>query len=87
MTKIEAYKLLMSNLKVPGEWDSVLSDEFRKPYWKQLEEFLVQERSSQTIYPPESEVFSAFGLTPYQQVNVLLLGQDPYHQRNARRFR
>ncbi|MCZ2201151.1 MAG: uracil-DNA glycosylase [Cylindrospermopsis raciborskii PAMP2012] len=73
---------MISDLKVPGEWGSVLSDELQKPYWKQLGEFLVQERRSQTIYPPESEVFSAFELTPYQQVNVLLLGQDPYHQRN-----
>jgi len=73
---------MIFDLKVPGEWNSVLSDEFQKPYWKQLGEFLIQERSSQTIYPPESEVFSAFELTPYQKVNVLLLGQDPYHQRN-----
>lgn len=76
------FKSMISDLKVPGEWGSVLSDELQKPYWKQLGEFLVQERRSQIIYPPESEVFSAFELTPYQQVNVLLLGQDPYHQRN-----
>lgn len=72
----------MYDLKVPGEWNDILCDEFQKPYWQQLGDFLVQERRSQTIYPPHSEVFSAFELTPYQQIKVLLLGQDPYYQKN-----
>lgn len=53
--------------------------EISEPYWGQLQEFVRQEREQHTVYPPEAEVFSALHLTPYQDVKVLLLGQDPYH--------
>ncbi len=68
--------------KLPPSWHPVLAEEFDKPYFQQLQEFLQTERQSHTIFPPEEEVFSAFELTPYEQVNVLLLGQDPYHDDN-----
>jgi uracil-DNA glycosylase len=72
----------MLHLKLPVSWHSVLAEEFDKPYFRQLEDFLVEERQTQTIYPPETDVFSAFELTPYDEVRVLLLGQDPYHNEN-----
>lgn len=58
----------------------VIGDEFQKPYFNKLEEFVDGERQllPGAIFPPEDEVFSAFNLTPYNEVNVLLLGQDPY---------
>lgn len=72
----------MEITKLPMSWQVVLAEEFEKPYFKQLQGFLALERQTQTIYPPEEDVFSAFELTPYYDVKVLLLGQDPYHDDN-----
>ena len=72
----------MQITKLPISWQVVLAEEFEKPYFKQLQTFLTLERQTQTIYPPEEDVFSAFELTPYHDVKVLLLGQDPYHDEN-----
>lgn len=72
----------MTYHKATASWQAVLAEEFDKPYFRQLQDFLTEERQSHTIYPPEENVFSAFELTPYEQVNVLLLGQDPYHDEN-----
>ncbi len=65
--------------KLPATWRPVLADEIKKPYFLKLEKFLEEERRAHTVYPPEQEVFTALKLTPFEQVNVLLLGQDPYH--------
>lgn len=67
---------------LPADWHVLLADELEKPYFQELEAFLEQERQQHTIYPAEEDVFSALKLTPYEQVNVLLLGQDPYHNEN-----
>ncbi|GAA6616058.1 uracil-DNA glycosylase [Scytonema sp. NUACC26] len=68
--------------QLPTSWQTVLAEEFDKPYFQKLQDFLKEERQSYSIYPPEEDVFSAFELTPYEKVNVLLLGQDPYHDDN-----
>ncbi len=60
-------------------WRSVLEKELEKPYIAQLEHFVAEERENHQVFPPPSEVFAAFDLTPYENVRVLLLGQDPYH--------
>jgi uracil-DNA glycosylase len=65
--------------KLPASWQHVVGDEQDKPYFHKLTEFLDEEQQTHTVFPPEKEVFSALELTPYEQVNVLLLGQDPYH--------
>src|SRR5215472_5458709 len=70
------------NISLPDSWQAVLADEFNKPYFKHLEAFVDQERQTQTIFPPEQDVFNAFVYAPYEKVNVLLLGQDPYHDNN-----
>jgi uracil-DNA glycosylase len=67
---------------LPPSWQTVLGEEFEKPYFKQLDAFVTHERQTHTVYPPEKEVFSAFELTPYDQVRAVLLGQDPYHGPN-----
>jgi uracil-DNA glycosylase len=72
----------MTNPKLPPSWQNVLESEFEKPYFKTLQTFVEEERKKHTIFPPEEDVFSAFDLTPYDKVNVLLLGQDPYHDDN-----
>lgn len=60
-------------------WRPVLVAETEKPYWKELQTFVRDERRTFTIYPPDKEVFAALHLTPYEKVSVLILGQDPYH--------
>lgn len=68
------------NIEMPNDWRKVIGAEFDKDYFKTLSAFVDQERAAlpEQIYPPEEDVFSAFQLTPYHNVNVLLLGQDPY---------
>jgi uracil-DNA glycosylase len=63
---------------LPASWHTALSDEFRQPYWTNLQEFLAKEREGFTIFPAEEEVFTAFHFTPLESVRVLILGQDPY---------
>lgn len=65
--------------ELPGDWQAAVGDELTKPYFQQLREFVAEERRNYTVFPPESEVFTALALTPLAQVNALLLGQDPYH--------
>jgi len=69
---------LGSDLDMPG-WKDVLAEEWDKPYFKQLQSFLDEEYTSQIIYPARSEIGSAFKITAYENVKVVILGQDPYH--------
>jgi uracil-DNA glycosylase len=64
---------------LPRPWQPVVGEELTKPYFHGLQEFLARERAEYTIYPPAGEVYTALRLTPYSDVNVFLLGQDPYH--------
>jgi uracil-DNA glycosylase len=61
------------------DWNPVLRGEFDKSYWAELQQFVVTERDRATVYPPADEVFAALHLTPYADVKVVILGQDPYH--------
>lgn len=60
-------------------WRPVLATETDKPYWKNLQTFVREERTQYQVFPPDQEVFAALHLTPYEKVGVLILGQDPYH--------
>jgi uracil-DNA glycosylase len=60
-------------------WMKVMGDEFEKPYWQKLQAFLAEERANEEIFPPEEDVFNAFWYTPFDDVRVVILGQDPYH--------
>jgi len=63
-----------------ASWLEKLGPEFEKPYMRKLEDFLAKEiRSGQVIYPPFEWVFNAFCQTPFDQVKVVIMGQDPYH--------
>jgi uracil-DNA glycosylase len=64
---------------LPPSWQAVVGDERQKPYFRELDKFLDEERREHTVFPPHEEVFTALKLTPYDGVKVLLLGQDPYH--------
>jgi uracil-DNA glycosylase len=69
-------------ITLPESWQVVLAEELEKPYFKKLAEFVDEEHRMYTVFPPEDDVFNALNYTPYDQVNVLLLGQDPYHDDN-----
>lgn len=72
----------MNNIepKIESGWKQQLSGAFSDPTFAKLKEFLLEERSKgQTIYPPGSRIFAAFDLTPWKDVRVVILGQDPYH--------
>lgn len=68
-----------TNGRVKTDWNPLLRGEFDKPYWRDLQRFVAEERQQATVYPPADEVFAALHLTPYSQVRVVILGQDPYH--------
>lgn len=70
----------MSNVRIEESWKNVLSEEFEKPYFEALVNFIKKEKSAgKAIYPPGSLIFNAFNSTPFEQVKVVILGQDPYH--------
>jgi uracil-DNA glycosylase len=62
----------------PG-WLKLLGNEFQKDYFSRLKQFLVEEKLKYRVYPPGSRIFAAFDYTPFDQVKVVILGQDPYH--------
>ena len=65
---------------IGNDWDSILNEEFEKEYFKEIMEFIEEEYSSKTVYPPKDEIFNAFKFTPSSEVKVVILGQDPYHE-------
>ena len=69
-------------VKLGIDWDEILSDEFEKPYYLSLREFLKEEYKTKTIYPNMNNIFEALKLTSYKDTKVLILGQDPYHGEN-----
>lgn len=72
-----------NTVKLEPSWLNVLGREFDQPYMQQLREFLLQQKGAgRVIYPPSSQWFSAFNSTPFDQVRVVILGQDPYHGPN-----
>jgi uracil-DNA glycosylase len=69
----------MSEIRLHPSWKAVLSDEFKEPYFQSLISFVKQEYASTKVYPPGHLIFSALDHTPFQDVKVVILGQDPYH--------
>ena len=67
-------------VQIEASWKKELLEEFEKPYFLQIVEFLKREKAqNKIIYPPGSQIFNAFNTTPFDQVKVIILGQDPYH--------
>jgi uracil-DNA glycosylase len=68
------------DVKIEASWKEALQEEFCKPYFQQIVEFLkVEKTQGKIIYPPGSLIFNAFNTTPFGKVKVVLIGQDPYH--------
>jgi uracil-DNA glycosylase len=68
------------SIRIESSWKARLREEFAKPYFAQIKQFLATEKAAgKTIYPPGPQIFSAFDHTPFEAVRVVILGQDPYH--------
>lgn len=67
---------------VGNNWDNVLQEEYHQEYFKKTVDFINKEYQQKTIYPPKSKILRALTLTDYNQVKVVILGQDPYHGEN-----
>lgn len=65
-----------------NSWGSLLAEEFTKPYFKELEQFLQQEYIKYKVHPEAKQIFNAFHYTSYEEVKIVILGQDPYHGPN-----
>lgn len=66
-------------VRLDNDWDLLLEGEFQKAYYLELREFLKQEYKTRTVYPSAYDIFNALKSTPYKEVKVVILGQDPYH--------
>ena len=64
---------------ISNDWLGVLREEFGKPYYRKLHEIVLKEYHTRRIYPAPDDIFNAFHLTPFHEVKVVILGQDPYH--------
>ena len=65
--------------QIHESWKSALQEEFSKPYFSELKKFLLDEKQKYPVYPPGPLIFGAFNQTPFDEVKVVILGQDPYH--------
>ena len=65
---------------IGNRWDELLAGEWEKPYYRELRSFLIEEYKSGTVYPPAADIYNALRLTDYDDVKVVILGQDPYHE-------
>ena len=63
------------------DWETIINDEKQKDYYKDLKKFIDTQYKQETIYPPKDKIFSAFSLSSYENLKVVILGQDPYHQK------
>ncbi|HIB47829.1 MAG TPA: uracil-DNA glycosylase [Flavobacteriaceae bacterium] len=66
-------------IKIEASWKSVLSQEFEKPYFRELIQFVKDAYQNNRCFPPGKQIFAAFDHTPFHDVKVVILGQDPYH--------
>jgi len=74
----ESWRFSRGDDLLPGNWMNRMGGEFEKDYWNALLEFVAEERGRYDVFPPPSQTFAAFELTPYDDVRVVILGQDPY---------
>lgn len=67
---------------ITNDWLEVIQDEFEKPYYRTLYQFVVDEYKNHRIFPPSEDIFNAMHFTPLSEVKAVILGQDPYHNEN-----
>lgn len=69
-------------VNIGNRWDEILADEFKKDYYLQLREFLKREYGQYTVYPPMNDIFNSLRYADYDNIKVVVIGQDPYHEPN-----
>lgn len=67
-------------VRIGNDWDEIIGEEFQKPYYLRLREFLKQEYARGRVFPEKQNIFNALKTTPYNQVKAVIIGQDPYHE-------
>ena len=67
------------NIELPEDWNNRLQDEFNKNYFKELVSFVDEEYDKHSCFPPKNKVFSAFNQCSFEDIKVVIIGQDPYH--------
>ncbi|WP_167881733.1 uracil-DNA glycosylase [Leptospira biflexa] len=72
-------RFVLKDVQIEFSWKEVLKDEFEKPYFTELREWVRERYKSTIVYPPAKQIFNAFDLCPFDNVKVVILGQDPYH--------
>ena len=70
---------LIKKPDIEEKWYEVLKNEFEQPYFMEIKIFLIEEKRHHIVFPPSQLIFNAFNLTPFDDVKVVILGQDPYH--------
>ncbi len=70
---------MAADVKIDPAWKGKLTEEFEKPYFQELTDFIRQEYATQVVYPPGKEIFRAFDCCSFDDVKVVIIGQDPYH--------
>lgn len=70
------------NVRIEESWKNILQEEFKQEYFKQLASFVKEEYQNHTVYPHPKRIFSALDLVPFEEVKVVIIGQDPYHGPN-----
>lgn len=77
---METHRTVIKNVKIEESWKKVLKEEFRKEYFSEIKAALKEQKGDgKKIYPPGKLIFNAFNTTPFHEVKVVILGQDPYH--------
>ena len=75
-------QIKLENVKIEKSWKNELRDEFLSPYFLQIKENLINAKKNEVVFPPSELIFNAFNITPFDEVKVVILGQDPYHGLN-----
>ena len=73
---------MMLDVRLDNSWDDFLQKEYTKLYYQKMDVFIENEYATKTIYPPEEDIFNAFKYTSLSDIKVVILGQDPYHEKN-----
>ena len=72
-------QIKLENVRIEKSWKNELRDEFLSPYFLQIKENLINAKKNEVVFPPSELIFNAFNITPFDEVKVVILGQDPYH--------
>ena len=70
---------MIKSLKVKKSWRNIISTEFKKKYIQNLDDFLDKEQKKYNIFPPKTKIFNSLNMTSFEEIKIVIIGQDPYH--------